>query len=229
VLTFAACYKLNTPASFEFATNLWKELHEAGHFPMRRATTFMAHLALRQGAPHIALEVVSIVKQQNYLTIRTIKALAFAASMRYDDVVPILRSVLEVDNPMANKQTFPNSAIEELKKAFEAVTNKDLQADFKKVIGFLEKHGHITPNTLEDILCAEIVQTMQNPGTGRDDSRYPGNRDDFRGGNRDDYRGGRDDYRGPRRDDRRGGFNNRRDDFENQSGRARRPGLHELN
>lgn len=158
--------------------------------------------------------------------------MAFAAAKRFDDVVPILRSVLEVDNPMANKQTFPASMIEELKKAFEGVTNKNLKADFEKVVGFLEKHDHITPNTLEDILCAEIVQTMQAPGTGRDDYRYQGNREDYRGGNRDDYRGdnrgSRDDYRGPRRDDRRGGFNPRRElDF--PSGRARRPGLHELN
>lgn len=186
----------------------------------------MAYLALKQGEPHVALEVVSIVRQQNYLTVRTIKALAFAASKRYDDVVPILRSVLEVDNPMSNKQTFPNSMIEELKTAFAEITNKDVQADFQKVVGFLEKHGHISKNTLDDILCTEIVQTMQTPGFGRDDSRYQ-NRDDSRYNNRDDNRG---DYRGPRRDDRRGGggFNQRRElDF--PSGRARRPGLHELN
>lgn len=178
---------------------------------MRRATTFMATLALNQGQPHVALEVLSIVKQQNYLTVRTIKALAFAAMKRFDDVVPILRSVLEVDNPMANKQTFPLDMVEDLKKAFEGNTNKDLQADFKKVVGFLEKHGHISQDTLNSILCSEIVQTMQSPGTGRDDPRFQN----------------RDDYRGPRRDDRRGGFQRR--EFVYPSGRSRRPGLHELN
>jgi pentatricopeptide repeat domain-containing protein 2 len=211
VLTFAACYKLNTPQSFEFAKTLWTELNEAGHYPMRRATTFMAALALNQEQPEIALEVVSIVKQQNYLTVRTIKALAFAMMGRFDDAVPILRSVLEVDNPMANKQTFPSDVIEELKKRFEGVKSKDIQADFTKVVGFLEKHGHVSKDTLSGILCSEIVQTMQSPGTGRDDPRFQS----------------RDDFRGPRRDDRRGGFQRR--EFDYPSGRARRPGLHELN
>ena len=153
---------------------------------------------------------------------------------RFDDVVPILRSVLEVDNPMANKQTFPSNVVEELKKAFEGNNNKDLQADFNKVAGFLEKHGHISKDTLNEILCSEIVQTMQSPGTGRDDWRYQ-NRDDHRGPRRDDYRGPRnddhrgsrnEDYRGPRNDDRKG-FQRRDSDF--PSGRSRRPGLHELN
>lgn len=30
VLTLAACYKLNTPASFDFASNLWKEATNSG-------------------------------------------------------------------------------------------------------------------------------------------------------------------------------------------------------
>lgn len=170
----------------------------------------MAALAINHGHPEIALEVVSVVKQQNYLTVRTIKTLAYAAMKRFDDVLPILRSVLEVDNPMANKQTFPSDLIEELKKAFEGCGNKELQADFKKVVGFLEKHGHVSKETLQSILCSEIVQTMQVPGTGRDDPRFQA----------------RDDFRGQRRDDRRG-FQRR--EFDYPSGRARRPGLHELN
>lgn len=171
---------------------------------------------------------MSNVKQQNYLTIRTIRALALAKLKRYDDVLPIIRSVLEIDNPMINKQTFPAAMIEQLKKDFEENTNKDLQTDFKKVVGFLEKQGHITPNALDDILCTEIQQTAQfhqnADGSGRRDDY--GRRD--YGDNyerRDDY--GRRDYGDnyERRDNRR--FPQQRREFD--STRSRRPGLHELN
>lgn len=177
---------------------------------MRRGVTFFAALALAQGHPHVALEVMSNIKQQNYLTIRTIKALALAKLERYDDVLPIIRSVLEIDNPMISKQTFPATVIEQLKKDFEGITNKDLLIDFKKVVQFLEKYGHLTPNSLDDILCTEIQQTAQFNHNSE---------------NRDNY--GRRDYRNDfdRQDNRR--FPKNRREFEPT--RSRRPGLHELN
>lgn len=233
VLAFAACYKLNTAASLEYATKLYHDATTSGHVPMRRGITFFATLALNQNQPFTALEVVANVRQQSYLTIRTIKALALASLKRFDDVVPILRSVLEIDNPMAQKQTFPVDSVEQLKKSFEGNTNKDLQADFVKVVGFLATHGHISELTLDDILCAEIQQTMQVPGgdnfqrnnrdnygrdrEGRDGGGY-GRREDFRRRDNNEEYG--------RRDDRRG---MQRRELDYPSGRTRRPGLHELN
>lgn len=63
----------NTKESFEYATKLYQELKECGHFLMRRAVTFAAALAINQGHPGDALEVVSGVKNQNYVTIRNLK------------------------------------------------------------------------------------------------------------------------------------------------------------
>lgn len=176
---------------------------------MRRGVTFFAALALLQNKPQVALEVISNVKQQSYLTIRTIKALALSNLKRYDDVLSILRSVL-VDNPMLTKQTFPSGVIEQLKKEFAGNTVEDLQADFNKVIGFLEKHGHISQNTLDDILCVEIQQTAQSNNRGFENERSQPNRDDY-----------------GRRDNR--GFQPRSRELDYPSGRIRRPGLHELN
>lgn len=215
VLTFAACYKLNKPESFDFACNLWKEATSSGHIPMRRGVTFLAMLAVNQGAPHVALEVLSTVKQQTYLTVRTIKALALAKLKRYDDVLPILRSVLEVTSPTIGKQTFPESAIEQIKKEFEGNTNKDLQNDFNKITSFLDKHGHITKNALDDILCAEIQHTPTPNFQGGDGSQHQG----FE--RRERYNQGYND----RFDDRRP----RRPDFDDSSRQMRRPGLYELN
>lgn len=221
VLALGACYKLNTPASLEYASKLWKDATGSGHIPMRRAATFFATLALNQGQPQIALEVLSSVGKQNYITIKTIRVLALASLKRYDDALAILQAVLEVDNPMANKQTFPSSVVELLKKEFESNTNKNLQTDFEKVVGFLTKHGHLTDTYLDDILCAEIQEAVQMPGsgTGNDRFRRDNNFDDRRN---DGYR--RQDY------NNRGYNNNRRDNNNYSSDRMQnRPGLHELN
>ena len=69
VLTFAACYKMNTKESLTFAMDLWKELDQQSNIPMRKGVTFIAALALNQNLPHIALEIVSTCKQQNYMTV----------------------------------------------------------------------------------------------------------------------------------------------------------------
>ena len=53
--------------------DLWKELKEIGHFPMRKAITFAASLALNNNAPHVALEIISDVPQQSYVTVRNLK------------------------------------------------------------------------------------------------------------------------------------------------------------
>lgn len=53
--------------------DLWAELNQFGHRPMRRAVTFCAGLALNQGEPATALEIVATTKNQNYTTVRNIK------------------------------------------------------------------------------------------------------------------------------------------------------------
>lgn len=111
VIVFAACYKENTAASFEYSTKLWKELNDVGHIPMRKTTTFAAALALAQNAPHIALEIVGTVRQQNYMTVRNIKVVALAQLGRPDDALPVLRSVLEVHDPSQNKHTFSKNVV----------------------------------------------------------------------------------------------------------------------
>lgn len=207
-----------------------KDASAAGHIPMRKAVTFLAALAINQGAAPVALELVTAVRQQSYLTIRTIKALAFSALQRYDDVLAILRSVLEVDNPMANKQTFSVDVIAQLKKDFENVKNKDLVADFNKTVGFLEKHGHISETTLDETLCAEIKETV--PLNREGDLRYPQDNSFENNYQRRDnnYQRRGNDYQ--RRDDRDHRVDNRRPyqtrrEFEEN--RISRPGLHELN
>lgn len=69
------CLFQNTPESLKYALDLWQKLNEAGHQSMRRAVTFCAGLALKQGQPAAAVEIASASKNQNYTTIRNIKVI----------------------------------------------------------------------------------------------------------------------------------------------------------
>lgn len=73
---------------------------------MRRASTFFAALALNQGNPNIAAEVMFNEKKSAYVTIRNLKVASLADLNRLDDLIPILRMSLANDSPSQIKQTY---------------------------------------------------------------------------------------------------------------------------
>lgn len=162
VLAFAACYKLNTPKSFEFCTKLWKDLAEVGHIPMRKAATFAAGLALEQNAPDIALEILSTIKDQFYVTVRNLKVMAYAELDRPGNAIPILRNSLNGDDPVFKKRTFIKKAIDSLRTSIEKNAEKDVEADFAKIERTLLDNEQINEDTMEHLLCSEITSTSFN-------------------------------------------------------------------
>ncbi|XP_035919139.1 pentatricopeptide repeat-containing protein 2, mitochondrial-like [Anopheles stephensi] len=163
-LTFAACYKENTADSFQYAMDLWKELNSVGHVPMRKATAFAAALALANGRPEIAVEILGTIAKGNYVTVRQLKTLALCALNRLEDVVPIFRSVLEVKGPFEKQQTFCREVIQKVQETVAAAkaesTSTTLQ-DLERMLEFLETNGQIVNETLDSMLCSAIMSTAQ--------------------------------------------------------------------
>lgn len=89
---------------------MWNEQREAGHSPIRKTITFFAGNAINQSSPHIALEVITTVRNQQYVTLRNLKVVALCDLGRIVDALPLLRSVLSLDKPMSGdfvvKQTY---------------------------------------------------------------------------------------------------------------------------
>lgn len=158
VMVLAACYKQNTPKSLEYASKLWSDMASAGSVPVRRACTFFAALALKQGAPHIAMESISSQKQ-HYVTIRNIKAIALADMGRVEDTLPVLRNVLDIDSPaQKDKHTFFDETLERVRKAVEISKNKDVQKEFEDIEKALKDRGLVESKTLDQLLTAEIAK-----------------------------------------------------------------------
>lgn len=111
---------------------------------MRKTTTFAAALAIAQNQPHIALEIVGTVRQQGYMTVRNIKVLALAQLGRADDAILVLRSVLDVHDPMQTKQTFSRSVVEGVQTEVVKKGVKEEIQDFGRIEKFLAENGHLT-------------------------------------------------------------------------------------
>ncbi|XP_071567711.1 pentatricopeptide repeat-containing protein 2, mitochondrial [Temnothorax nylanderi] len=155
ILVMAACYKENTPETLEYGLKVWREIDEKGYMIMRRATTFLAALAIKQNLSHIAIEILSSIKEARYIHIRCLKIVAYTDLKRFTEIVPILRASLEHDRPNSKKECYFRDVIEKLE---EAMATENIPEDFElyKLITLLKKDDHILPETLESSICAEI-------------------------------------------------------------------------
>ncbi|XP_022168395.1 pentatricopeptide repeat-containing protein 2, mitochondrial-like isoform X1 [Myzus persicae] len=172
MLVFAACYKLNTTESFEYACKLWSDQQEAGHSPIRKTITFFAANAINQNSPHIALEVITSVRNQSYVTLRNIKVVALCDLGRIIDALPLLRSVLTLDQPMSGgpvvKQTYCRDVINLVKSAAEKHNDKELSLELDRIFNQLEELNMITETTLDSLLCSEIKMIDRSETNNRE-------------------------------------------------------------
>lgn len=172
MLVFAACYKLNTIESFEYACKLWSEQQEAGHSPIRKTITFFAANAINQNSPHIALEVITSVRNQLYVTLRNIKVVALCDLGRIIDALPLLRSVLSLDQPMSSgpvvKQTYCRDVINLVKAAAEKYNNKEISLELDRILMQLEELNMISETTLDSLLCSEIKMIDRSDTNNRE-------------------------------------------------------------
>lgn len=76
-----------------------RQVKEADVTVPRKAVTALASLALKQNDADVALELLSLTQQPNYITVRNIRILSMSKMGRLEDISYILRSMLNRDNP----------------------------------------------------------------------------------------------------------------------------------
>lgn len=84
------------------------------------------------------------------------KILALLSLDRLDDLMPSFRAVLEFGGPMEKKHSFCREVIQQVKDAFDA-TKSEVPKDLPRVLDYIETNGHVTDNTLDQLLCQEVV------------------------------------------------------------------------
>lgn len=162
-LAFAAAYKLNTPEAFKYSLNLLNELHGKQAILDMRTYTFLAGLALAQNYPHIALDTLAHVKnQQNYVTVRNMKALALLRMRRYEDAIELFRSALEnSESTLEKREMFTQEVMDTIRTVEQGSGSKENVVRFQRIEKFLEDNGQLSDESLDSLLCA---QYQKQPG-----------------------------------------------------------------
>lgn len=92
----AACYKINTPESYQKALDMITGARDTGSSLLRRAVSIFAKLAYNHGHYDVALEAISLTKGSS-IAIRNIRAMALAKIGRVEDAIAQLKFLLNED------------------------------------------------------------------------------------------------------------------------------------
>lgn len=78
------------------------------------------------------------------MTVRNIKVAALANIGRLEDAIPVLRSVLEIDDPENRKHTFNKDVIGCVKAAVQKQENPTITEEFTRIEKYFNEQGHIS-------------------------------------------------------------------------------------
>lgn len=148
----SACYKENTPESFECALEAWRKSSEILYRPPARATAITAALAIKQNAPDVALELIATIQKQQYITVRCLKVMAYMKLQKYVQIIPIFKYLLENDNSSSFKHTFYSHVINELEENIKTINGEGIE-ELLQLINELRRRDQVTSGIcLEDSL-----------------------------------------------------------------------------
>lgn len=162
ILIMASCFKLNTPEAFKWSISLAQECGEAGKMLPRKAISFLAMLSINQHNPATALEVLSTLRDTNYITTRNLKLMTLSDLDRVDDVLPVLRFILERDYPdTAHKgEEICQNTLNKIREAVDRFDNKELTQQFEQLEQALKEGNHVSKRDIEEVLCVPILEKM---------------------------------------------------------------------
>ncbi|KFM72039.1 Pentatricopeptide repeat-containing protein 2, partial [Stegodyphus mimosarum] len=158
VLTVGACYKLNTPETFQLATDIVTQAREAKVPVIRKALSFVVALALNQGRPDVALEILSSIDRYNNITGNNLKLLALAGLDRINDAFDILRRVTDQDSPVQARirGEICQSTLDALQKSVDKLNDKETSHIFEQLCRSLKESNSVTNQTIDDLVCQPI-------------------------------------------------------------------------
>nr|XP_050849819.1 pentatricopeptide repeat-containing protein 2, mitochondrial-like [Vespula vulgaris] len=152
IITAAACYRENTPESYSYLLNCWRELSTSNFPPIRKVITFLAGLALKQNSPEIALELLSLIKTR-YIDSRCLKILTYSKLNRFNDVMFLLKKSLEGNYKI--KETYFSDVIATLEVEIEN-SDENIKPILQKLITLLKTQDYVQEETLESHLITPV-------------------------------------------------------------------------
>ncbi|XP_074651499.1 pentatricopeptide repeat-containing protein 2, mitochondrial-like [Tubulanus polymorphus] len=162
-LALAACYKQNTPESYEKAVDIIRTTtNKKADVPVR-GRVFGALLCLQHNHANEAFEILATANEDRFIAALNVKAIAYAALNRPDDAISMISRVLYEDLPehvKSRRVIFPET-LEKIESCVNSTDKSDLINKLNTVQDDLRKYALITQQKLHDFI-EEPVNRMKN-------------------------------------------------------------------
>ncbi|CAF1278704.1 unnamed protein product [Adineta steineri] len=192
MLTIEGLYRQNTKASLAKAKELISKVMQRDSDVNPRTASMIALLAIQQGEPSLAMEILGAVRAQNLTTIQNIRAICYAELGRVEEAVNVVH--LLADQPPVDddrRRVFP-LVLQYIQKAVDKTENQDVKTRFEDLKKFVSTNNRLSTTDLVDFMNEPITRRgaiLPNKqgaqGNSRDNyQRTGGNSRDsgFRGG-----------------------------------------------
>ncbi|XP_063972039.1 pentatricopeptide repeat-containing protein 2, mitochondrial-like [Diachasmimorpha longicaudata] len=148
-----ACYKENTKESLDFGVKVCKNITERGALPLRKVISTLAALALKQNAPHIALELITACKKSDYISTRTVRAMALCDLDRLDDLTIEFQSALK--RGIVSTNQYFSDIIPKVEAAIQR-GNISPNAEICELFELMKVREYIQNKTLEEHISEQL-------------------------------------------------------------------------
>lgn len=164
ILLMGSCYKENTQESLDYALNVWQDVVTKLQSPIRRAISFLCALALAQGKPHAAMELLTSIRQSQYIDTRCLRIMAYVEIERLDDIIRMFEDALDTAKQPEKKILFFSDTINIVEKVAKE-NNYSEDSRIMQLIKKLREYQHVQPLTLDEHLCKpiDVVRSTLDP------------------------------------------------------------------
>ncbi|KAK6634831.1 hypothetical protein RUM44_000078 [Polyplax serrata] len=153
IVSFASCYKLNTPMALEKGKIIWTMCNEISQNLTVRAIGLYAALALNQGDLDLACEIISLIRKETTIG-NNILVQIYSSQKNCSKVSRILNNMLYGDVNLG-EIFLCTDTIDCIQKAYLNAPEEECMK-LEKLLQELKLHKYITNKTLDDYLCEEI-------------------------------------------------------------------------
>ncbi|UJR25717.1 hypothetical protein I4U23_007068 [Adineta vaga] len=219
MLAIEGLYRQNSKESLAKAKELISKVKERDTNMNTRTVSMAALLAIEQGEPSFAMEVLGTVRTQNLTTVQNIRAICYADMGRVEEAINVVHLLAEQTPVNSDRRRVFPLVMRHIRTAVEKTKDENLLNRFEELSKFVLKNNRLSTTDLPEFLSEPIDRrggAIRFNSQQNSRGSFQRTSENFR--NRGDFNQGFDNYRqgnmgGFNRQNRFGNNNFQRQDY----------------
>ncbi|CAF1536368.1 unnamed protein product, partial [Adineta steineri] len=165
MLAIEGLYRQNTKESLVKAKELITKVRERDADRNPRTAAMTALLAIQQGEPQFAMEVLGSVRAQNFATVPNIRAICYSDMGRVEEAINVVHLLAEKTPVNSDRRRVFPLVMRHIRTAVEKTKDESLLTRFEELSKFVLKNNRLSTTDLPEYLSELINRrgpTRQN-------------------------------------------------------------------